>query len=471
MSHRSEAIAARLEAGVAALAGAGVIYMRRILALFALAAPLAAQEALTLRQAVDLALRSNPLVAAGGAGERETESRIRQARSGYLPRVQFSESVQRGNNPVFVFSSLLTQHQFSQANFALGPLNRPDALSNYQSRLTVEQVLFDSRQTSRGVEAARFTRQIAGQDTRRSRSDVILGVLRTYFGVQLAEKNLAVSRQSRESALADLARAEFIYRSGRSTEADVLAVRVHLAAMREQEIRASNELAVARAALNDALGVSLDRAFDLTTPLESSAEAPDATLEDYCRLAARHRPEMRQAELAEKLARTQQQAAASAYWPQVAFQGTVEADRQNFLSHGGANWFTAVTLRWNLWTGGETKARVEQARFAASRAEALRQRADSAIQLEVRKAYLDVRAAAQRVEVASAAAAEAEEAHRIIQNRHQAGLTTVTELLRSEAALAAARTRRLAALYDHRVAAAALEYAAGTLAAGAALVN
>lgn len=445
--------------------------MRTTLALFVLAASLAAQEALTLRQAVDLALRSNPLVAAADAGEKEAEARIHQARSGYLPRLQFSESLQRGNNPVFVFSSLLTQHQFSQENFALGPLNRPDALSNYQSRLTVEQVLFDSRQTSRGVEAAHFTRQIAGEDTRRSHSDVILSVLRTYFGVQLAEKNLEVAQQSRESVQADLERAAFIYRSGRSTQADVLAVRVHLAAMREQEIRASNDLAVSRPALNDALGVSLDRAFELTTPLESNAAAPEAALEEYGRLAAEHRPEMRQAELAGSLARTQRQIAGSAYWPQVAFQGIVEADRQNFRSNGGANWFTAVTLRWNLWTGGETKARVEQARFAESRAAALRKRADSAIQLEVRKAYLDVRAAAQRVEVASAATAEAEEAYRIIQNRHQAGLTTVTELLRAETALAVARTRRLSAIYDYRVAAAALEHAAGTLVAGAALVN
>ena len=445
--------------------------MRRSLAWFVLAVPLTAQQALTLRQAVDLALRSNPLVAAADAGEKEAEAKIREARSGYLPRVQFSESLQRGNNPVFVFSSLLTQHQFRQANFTLGPLNRPDALTNYQSRLAVEQVLFDSRHTSRGVEAARFTRQISGQDTRRSHSDVILSVLRTYFGVALAEENLEVARQSRESAQADLERAEFIYRAGRSTQADVLAVRVHLAAMREQEIRASNELAVARAALNDALGVSLDRAFELTTPLESGAAAPEATLEDYRRLAAERRPEMRQAELAGKLARTEQQAAASAYWPQVAFQAMVEADRQNFFSSGGANWFTAVTLRWNLWTGGETTARVEQARFAESRVEALRQRTDSAIQLEVRKAYLEVRAAAQRVEVASAAASEAEEAHRIIQNRHQAGLTTVTELLRSETALAAARTRRLAAIYDHRMAAAALEHATGTLVAASAVVN
>ena len=110
---------------------------------------------------------------------------------------------------------------------------------------------------------------MASEDTRRSHSDVILHVLQTYFGVALAEKNLEVARQSVESAQADLERAESIYQSGRSTQADVLAVRVHLAAMLEQQIRASNDLAVARAALNDALGVSLDRAFDLTTPLES----------------------------------------------------------------------------------------------------------------------------------------------------------------------------------------------------------
>jgi outer membrane protein len=433
--------------------------------------PLPAQETLTLRQAVDLALHANPLAAASDAGEKEAEARIRQAHSGYLPRLHLSETLQRGNNPVFVFSSLLTQHQFSDGNFALGSLNRPDARSNYQSQLVVEQVVFDGRQTSRSVEAARFTRQMAGEETRRSHSDITMNVLRAYFSVMLAEKKLEVARQSVDSARADLTRAESIYQSGRSTRADVLALRVHLAAMLEQQIRGANDLALTGAALNDSLGISLDRRFELTTPLESNDNVPEGTLESYCRLAAQTRPEMRQAEVAERLARTQQQIAGAAYWPQVAFQATVETDRQGSLSKGGANWLTAITLRWNLWNGGETRARVEQARFAESRAEALRRRADSAIRLEVLKAYLELRAAAQRIEVASAAAAEAEEAHRIVQNRQRAGLITITELLRSETALAAARTQRLAAIYDHRIAAAALEHAAGSLAADSALVN
>jgi outer membrane protein TolC len=388
-----------------------------------------------------------------------------------MPHLQFSESLQRSNNPVLVFGSLLTQHQLEERNLALGPLNRPEALSNYQTQITVEQTIFDFGRIGREVQAARITSEMAGEDHRRVESDVILVVIRTYFGVVLSEKNLEVAQQSIESVQADLDRAESIYRSGRSTQADVLAVRVHLAVVREQEIRAANEFAVARAALNDALGISLDRTFKLTTPLEYDAAATDLTLEQYRRSAAEHRPEMRQAELAQRLAQTQQHIAGSAYMPQVVFQGTVEANRQNFLNKGGTNWSTAVTLRWNLWNGGETKARVEQARFAESRTEALRKRADLAIQLEVQRARLNLVAARQRIGVASAAAAEAEEAHRIIQNRHSAGLTTITELLRSETALADARTRRLAAIYDHHLAAAALEYAAGTLTAQAAIVN
>ena len=45
--------------------------MRTVLAIFTLTAPLVAQEALSLKQAVDLALRSNPLMAAASAGEKK----------------------------------------------------------------------------------------------------------------------------------------------------------------------------------------------------------------------------------------------------------------------------------------------------------------------------------------------------------------------------------------------------------------
>ena len=62
------------------------------------------------------------------------------------------------------------------------------------------------------------------------------------------------------------------------------------------------------------------------------------------------------------------------------------------------------------------------------RAESDEQRTDSAIRLQVRRAYAGLRAAQQRIEVAKAAVAEAEESLRITQNRYEAGMNNVTDL-------------------------------------------
>ena len=81
----------------------------------------------------------------------------------------------------------------------------------------------------------------------------------------------------------------------------------------------------------------------------------------------------------------------------------------------------------------------------------------------MRQAHAALRAAGQRIEVTKASIAEAEESLRITQNRYETGLSTVTDLLRTETAVLEARTRQLAAIHDQRIAAAMLELAAGTL--------
>src|SRR5579871_5334153 len=105
----------------------------KILLLVILAAPLCAQDSLSLRDAVRLALEENKAIAAATAGVQASAARAAEARAGRLPKVDYSESFTRSNNPVFVFSSLLTQHQFGPDNFSIPTLNRPDALNNFQS--------------------------------------------------------------------------------------------------------------------------------------------------------------------------------------------------------------------------------------------------------------------------------------------------------------------------------------------------
>ncbi|MCP5119113.1 MAG: TolC family protein, partial [bacterium] len=309
---------------------------------------------------------------------------------------------------------------------------------------------------------ASIGKDMAEEQKRGTRMQLIAGVVRTYHGVALASESLNVAAEAVRSAEADLKRAEAVREAGMSTDADVLSIRVHLAAMKEQRISRQYHLQVSRSALNEALGLPLDSRHDLTTPLTALPEL-EIELAGYEERAVADRPEARQAELAARMAETSSKAARAAYWPQVSLRGAFEADRQEFVRKGGANWFVGATMRWNLFNGHADKARIEEAVHSLRSAEAEKKRADRGVRLEVRKANADLQAARERIAVASAAVTQAEESLRITKNRYEAGLNTVTELLRNETALLESKTRRLAAIYDQRVAAAMLQLAAGSL--------
>jgi len=438
--------------------------------LLALAVPLWAQNSLSLREAVQLALRENKAIAATDAAARASTARIDEARSGRLPKLNYSESFVRSDNPVFVFSSLLTQHQFGVENFNIGPLNRPDSINNFQSLLSVDQPLYDAGQTRNAVKSADLSRQMTVEEQRRTQMQVISGVVRAYYGAVLAAESLKTAEQAVRSAAADLKRAESVRAAGMSTDVDVLSIRVHLAAVTEQRIQRAADLDVAQSALNDALGLPLDTRHTLSSALNPLA-LPELELASLERNASSTRPEVRATHLEEDLAKTQADSARSALLPQVGFHAAFEADRQQFVNKGGANWLASIGLRWNLFNGNGDKAKIEESRHWMERAHADEQRVDSAVRLEVRRAWADLRAAEQRIEVAKAAVAEADESLRITQNRYEAGMSNVTDLLRNETAVLESRTRYLAAVHDQRIAATMLELAAGRLSPDSEVLN
>src|ERR1017187_7962454 len=161
-----------------------------------------AQDPMSLKDAVHLALNRNKSVEASDAARKAAGSRIAEARSGYLPKVNYSESWTRSDNPVFVFGSLLTQHQFGEQNFQIGSLNRPDFLNNFQSQITADQSLYDAGQTRHAVRSAELMKDMTGEEGRRTQMEVIAGVIRSYYDTLLGVDQLSAASQAMRSAQA-----------------------------------------------------------------------------------------------------------------------------------------------------------------------------------------------------------------------------------------------------------------------------
>src|SRR5512137_2647310 len=71
-------------------------------------------QPLSLHDAVGKALAHNPELAQEQPGLEAARLEARAARAGYYPRLDFEQAYAGGNNPVYVFGTLLTQRAFTQ---------------------------------------------------------------------------------------------------------------------------------------------------------------------------------------------------------------------------------------------------------------------------------------------------------------------------------------------------------------------
>lgn len=421
-----------------------------ILVLLAGGAVLGAAELLTLADAVRRAVASHPNVESAKAMLKASAERIPEAKAGYLPRVDYQESWVRSNNPVFVFGSLLTQRQFGLQNFAIDSLNRPDFLNNFQSLVSAEQVLWDAGRTRKAVEIAETGRKASQVSVRQVELAMASRAARAYLDAQLTRAAIPVAEQAVKAAEADLRQAEAVRDVGRSTAADALSVRVHLAGMQEQLLLRRAEAKIAEAVLGELVGAAEDVSFELTTGMSLLVKKIETGVAE--------RPEVEQRRLQVDAARQQGEMARLAYLPQVGLRVGFEADRQRFVTRAGANWMAGVTFRWTPYSGGADRARVRMAVETQRAAEAGEKAMQRQVKVEVMQAETMLEMSRARVETAESAIAAGEESLRITRDRYEAGLTNVTELLRTETAMTEARLRLLVA--QHGVRSAQLNHAA-----------
>lgn len=427
-----------------------------------------APQPLTLRQAVEAALQRNPSLRAAQAQAAVSHAKVRAARSGWFPKINVGQSFTRGDNPVYVFGTLLTQRQFTASNFSLPTLNTPNPLDNFQTQIQGQVSLFDSGRTYLREAGARKMSSAADYETAQARQDLILRVVRAYYGVIVAREELAAASQALDSAKANEQRVRTMTKAGLVVTSDLLSAEVFRAQMLDRQIAARNGLEVARLNLGREMGLPAGAEPQASGTLGEPTPLTGG-MDQWVKTAMADRPALRAAELQEQAAGTNRKLAKADFGPQIGLFGNFERDAETMGGPSGTNWTAGAKLDWNLFSGGARRSQLAQANARDAQAKDQLQWLRSGIDLQVRQAFLDAQAAEQRANAARAAVNQARESLRIIQNRYQAGLVTITQLLSAQTAQLDARTGYLSALHDWQVARAQLERAAGQLTLGAGL--
>jgi len=420
----------------------------------------AAQEPLTLRQAIDQALGQNPAAAMANTSDQEARSAATMARTQLLPRLNFMEDISRGDDPVYAFGTRLRQRQFTQDDFALNDLNRPQPIGNFATRFSGSWTAFDSFKTQREIRRADLFRASASSSAKAVDQQIVLRVVESYQAVLYAQREIDVAQHEQETAAALLNSVAEHVKAGLAVESDQMSAEVNAAARKEELIAAQGDLELAWAELREAMGAPELKTSELK-PIEPHTFA-QLTLDEEIATAAKTRPDLMALAQTQSAQASAVGAARSEFGPLVSAYGNWEEDRGSLGSSGGNNWVAGVQISVDILPAGK-RAQLAQESAAKQRIDAQQSASQQHVRLEVSQAHIHRQTAALALATTRAAMDQSAESLRILKNRYGAGLATITDLLRAEDAERQSQSMYWKAVYGNAMAYAELLYATGTL--------
>jgi TolC family type I secretion outer membrane protein len=422
----------------------------------------AADQPLTLGEAMLLALEHNPGLKAAGMSVETAEAEVAKARARFLPKVNFGETYNFSDNPTQVFMNKLNQRVFTQQDFLLNNLNFPKPFGNFRTGLTMSQPLFQAGQAYLGYKQAKLSREMAGAIVLSARQQLLFQVTQAYYGLQLAQENLKVVKKAQQTATEHLKIAASRYRSGGVVQADVLSAQVHLAKITQDEMTAAGQVQIARSGLATVVGQPAVGSRTLAPPPTEPAPLPKE-LADLQRTAQEKRPDLKRLELAARSAQEEYTKARLNYLPRLNVVAEYDVDQRRLFGSNGDSYTVMAVMNFNLFNGLADLAKVRESRAQETQARELKQELEDRVRQQVTEAIVNLKTAHERLRVARAALAQAREGLRLIRLRYETGLTILVDLLTAEDALQNAELSQVGALFDTHLAQAGLELALGTI--------
>lgn len=418
---------------------------------------------LTLERAVKEALLANPELRQIEERLSAAAEQVRQAEAAFYPRLVFAEEFSITDNPVFAFMQYLHQRRLS---FAMD-FNDPGVHQNVSSKIQGEWSLFEGGARLYQRRAALGQRDAVASELLAARNRLVASVTEAYFRWLQSLVFLDVARKAVDSARLDQELGEARVRAqvalgsellrlkSRTAEAEGNRVAAHAGARR---LQAALERLMARPIKKEEIPDAKVLAEEAPPPKPEQGEA-----KELLEKALLQRPEIQAARSMIRAARERVKAARAELLPKVGARAWYSWDSEE-LRGGAESWMASFQATWPLFQGGVTLSRIREAASRLREMEARGEQVALDVALEVHQAAIGVEEAASRLEVAAHRRELARKALEEVRSQYAGEVVTVDALLHAELEWNRAEVSYAAALFDQRIAQAALRQALGELA-------
>ncbi len=347
-----------------------------------------------------------------------------------------------------------------QPEAIFGPASVPVAeKDSFTYGFRVNQLVYDFGRTYSMLRASRSGLKEKELNTVRVKNLAALDFTIAYLGLLESEKFLKVARDEVKRFEAHLNDAGAMHEQGLVTKNDLLQAEVMLSDARQGLLTAENLRSMRASGINSMLLRPLNKEVRAE---EVGVEDPYAgiTLEDAWKSAGQSRAEIKEIRAMIRAKKEEQKAVRAEFYPDIYLSGGYEYRKNRYMVNEG-NWSFLAGVKINLLSGGATRARIKMAGAELERLDLAEGKLIDAVRLEVKRAYLQLRSAEQKVGVTREAVAQAGENLRLQRLRYREGEGTATDVLDAIALMSRAETNYWSARYDRKRAGARLLYAMG----------
>jgi outer membrane protein len=417
-----------------------------------------AQRALSLDEALALALDRSPDVAEAQSRLAEAEARLRAARSGSSPTLKA-----RGSYDYWTEDQRLFPATRNGESGVFGP----DVLG---ADLVATLPIFTGGRVSGEKDAAEWNRKAAEDQFAWAKKTLTFQVTAIFYNL-LAQDEVLRSLETAVRSMDEQQRSiQTMVDAGKAARVDLLRANVRRSELHALQVRERNNRTVLQRAWAALLGLDDAAAPVAKGSLERSEPAvcPDSAA--CMKKALAQRPDYRAAQAFVASAEASVRAARAGYRPTLAAQ----------VSYGG-RWMidasdqpegtddqvdvgrVALVAEIPLFDGRLTGAKVAEQKARLTGAQERVRKLELQIRFEVETAQSDIASAQERVRTTGEAVTQAEESFRIVKEKYDLGKATMTDLLDAQTALVTAQAGYARALADARVAEARLKLAVGEM--------
>jgi outer membrane protein len=401
---------------------------------------------LTLKEAVQLALKQNPqrIIARLLIAESDRNSQI--ARAALLPQANMAAS---GSVNQYNFQSI----ERSKRTDA-GPFQVVEAGPTFSQTLLNLPLI-------RGYQIGREGTRQARADERTTRETVVTAVVDQYLLVlrALATRDAANARVILAQRLYE--QATELQKTGIGLNIDTVRANVELQNERQNLIDAETQTHTTKYGLAELLDLPRDQDLEVTDRLEFY-DLPVLERDALLNQALSSRPEIRSLNSQQRIAKLATDSAREQRLPQLDFSGFWYYQGSRF-DNGVPAYTYEISLQFPLFTSGRIRAEEAHATLEEQHVAETRRQVEAQIVNDVKSALDELTAARNSVDVANLGLQLAQEEVAQAQRRFAAGVTTNVEVITAQDELARANDNQIAALYQFNLSRAALARATGEI--------